>query len=409
MRANGILRVALFVGVAALAIHCELIAGIQTISFMGEAAPVDAGGQQDSEASDAIEDFASDTMATMPPAMSSASEDAGSFFEGGGDSLVDAPVVSGDTESSDSEASSEAPTDTGTPDAGEGVLCESGEALSRTAWPTNPGTSASDNACGTNGIINMFDGALTTRWSTGRVQETSPPEWLEIDLGCLQTFSQIVLDATDDPNDYPRGFTVSVSSDNSTWMQVASGAATTALTTIELASTTARYIQVKQTGIAPSNFWSVDELNVCGVTSGACQNAPTAYPRNGWATNPGTSASDNLASLGNMFDGALSTRWTTNRPQVTSPVEWVEVDMGVSQPFSEVMLQNFDDCNDYPRDYTLQTSNDNNNWTQLVSGAGSTPITTIVFPSTNARYIRIAQTGTAAATFWSIDEFYVLH
>jgi glucosylceramidase len=83
--------------------------------------------------------------------------------------------------------------------------------------------------------------------------------------------------------------------------------------------------------------------------------------------------------------------------------------MGVSQPFSEVMMQNFDDCNDYTRAYTLQTSNDNTNWTQLISGSGSTPITTIVVPSTNARYIRIAQTGTAAATFWSIDEFYVLH
>jgi hypothetical protein len=289
------------------------------------------------------------------------------------------------------------------------VACASGTPLARGGWATNPGTSASDDVCGAgDGIFNMFDGLLTTRWSTNRVQEASPPEWLELDLGCPQTFSELVLDATNDPLDYPRDYTVEVSSDATTWSQVSSGAGSTALTSITFPPTTARYVKILQTG-ASNTFWSIDELNLCGTTAGTCAGAPTAYPRSGWATNPDTSTSDEPAALGNMFDGSLFTRWTTNRVQTASPPEWVEVDMGVSQPFSEVMLQNFVDCDDYPRTYTLQVSTDNSKWTQLATGPGSTPFTVISFSATTARYIKITQTGANATDFWSIDELLVLH
>ncbi len=281
------------------------------------------------------------------------------------------------------------------------VMCKP---LSRGAWATNPGTTASDDKCG---ISNLFDGALTTRWSTGRTEMTSPAEWLEIDLGCLQTFSRIFLDAANDINDYPRAYTVVVSNDNVAWTEVASGSGSPVVTTIDFASTTARYIKINQTGVAVSNFWSIDELNVCGTTNGTCPSAPTAYARNAWATNPGTTASDRIADIGKMFDGALTTRWSTGRFQMISPPEWVEIDMGASQPFSQVTLQNFMSCDDYPRSYALQVSTDNTNWTPLTSGSGLPPVTAIAVPSTTARYIKITQTGASSMNYWSIDELNV--
>jgi lysophospholipase L1-like esterase len=138
------------------------------------------------------------------------------------------------------------------------IFTGSSTALSRSTWATNPGTSASSNS---SAISNMFDGSLSTRWSTDLLQTASPAQWLKLDLGSSQSFSKIVLDVTDSSGDYPRGYTVDVSNDNSTWTRVATGVGSSAITTISFATVTDRYIKINQTGTA-SNYWSVDELNV---------------------------------------------------------------------------------------------------------------------------------------------------
>jgi hypothetical protein len=393
---------ALVLGAVALGLGCQIIAGIDDISLV----PGDAGGHsnQDSGAPPG-NDALMDSMATPLSDGSTApwpDQDAATGDEippsGADDStLTDAPALPEADASPEAAALVDASTDAPLRDAGGGAC----KPLSRSAWLTNPGTTASDDKCG---IINLFDDALTTRWSTGRTQMASPAQWLEIDLGCAQTFSRIFLDAANDLNDYPRTYTVVVSNDNVTWTQVAGGSGSSVVTTIDFASTTARYVKINQTGIAPSNFWSIDELNVCGTTNGSCPGAPTAYGRKGWATNPGTTASDTISDIGRMFDGTSTTRWSTGRPQTTSPPEWVEIDMGASQPFSRVILQNYLSCDDYPRAYALQVSTDNTNWTPLAAASGSTPVTAIAFPSTTARYIKLTQTGMTPVFYWSIDE-----
>jgi hypothetical protein len=377
VRARRISLFACFLGAVAPWLGCQIIAGIEDISL----------------ASDGSTASWSDDVATIdksgdeiPPIGADVS------------TLADAPAMP----EADAFSEAAALADASPREAGS-VTCKP---LLRGAWGTNPGTTASDDKCG---IINLFDGALTTRWSTGRTQTASPSEWLEIDLGCSQTFSRIFLDAANDINDYPRAYTVVVSNDNVAWTQIASGSGSPVVTTIDFASTTARYIKINQTGVAVSNFWSIDELNVCGTTNGNCPGAPTAYARNGWATNPGTTASDRVSDIGKMFDGALTTHWGTGRFQMISPPEWVEIDMGASQTFSQVTLQNFMSCDDYPRTYTLQVSTDNTNWMPLTSGPGSSPVTAIAVPSTMARYIKITQTGASTTNYWSIDELNVYH
>ncbi len=407
---------------AIASLGCELIAGIRDISW--SPGLVEAGAPSDTAESAASSPMLDDGGETgdlgavgpmngdegasndMTPADGSTeastpnSSEASTLAES---ASTDSAALSDAAEPSDASIDISAPP----ADAqSEVVACGVGTPLIRTTWATNPGTSASDNVCG---IYNMFDGNLATRWSTNRLQMITPAEWVEIDLGCMQTFSELVLDATNDGTDYPRGYTVQVSTDGSTWTQVAKGTASAALAAIAFASTTARYVRVNQTGTAASNFWSIDELNICGTTSGICGGSPVSYPRDGWATNPGTAASDNSTAIGNMFDGSINTRWTPNRLQAASPSEWVEVDMGTSQPVSQVVLESFADCNDYPRGYAVQLSIDGATWMPWASGAGSSPFTNITSPSTTACYIKITQTGMSSANYWSIDELDVLH
>ena len=59
-----------------------------------------------------------------------------------------------------------------------------------------------------------------------------------------------------------------------------------------------------------------------------------------------------------------------------------------------------------PVGYSLQTSMDGKTWSApLAQGAGATPTTTIAFKATQAKFIRITQTGKAAGTnYWAVQQ-----
>jgi hypothetical protein len=82
-------------------------------------------------------------------------------------------------------------------------------------------------------------------------------------MGTAQPFMQVVLDDTQSPNDYPRGYQLYVSNDGVSWSgPIASGSGSGAVTTISVSQTTARYIKVVQTGSDPTYWWSIHELNI---------------------------------------------------------------------------------------------------------------------------------------------------
>src|SRR5258708_17642868 len=92
-------------------------------------------------------------------------------------------------------------------------------------------------------------------------------------MRAANTFYQLVLDAASSSGDYPRGYRVNVSNDGANWGSgVAAGAGTSALTTMNFATNTARYIRVTQTGNS-GPWWSIHEFNVYG-TRGAPPVAP---------------------------------------------------------------------------------------------------------------------------------------
>jgi uncharacterized repeat protein (TIGR02543 family) len=123
--------------------------------------------------------------------------------------------------------------------------------LPRTGWVASASTGGSPG--------NAIDGNLGTRWSTGVSQANG--QWFQVDMGSAQTFSRIVMDATGSAGDYPRGYQVYVSNDGSNWGSPVATGTGSAVTTVNFASQTARYIRVTQTGSVAGIWWSIHEFN----------------------------------------------------------------------------------------------------------------------------------------------------
>jgi beta-glucosidase len=153
-----------------------------------------------------------------------------------------------------------------------------------------------------------FDREPSTRWTSGAPQANGM--WYKLDLSLVQTVSGITLDSTASPDDYPRGYTVQVSTDDSTYTQVASAAPGTVVhpggvVTITFNAVSARYLKITQTGSDPGLFWSIHELYV-NATGGATPTpTPTATPtpakyeaENGVLGNGATVTNDSAASGG---------------------------------------------------------------------------------------------------------------
>ena len=145
---------------------------------------------------------------------------------------------------------------------GFGESANSGQVSSRDVLLSRSGWVATASIGGSPG--NAIDGNSSTRWSTGTLQANG--QWFQIDMRTARTIFRIILDTTASANDYPRGYQVTLSNDGSTWgSSVATGAGSSAITTITFSPQTARYIRITQTGSASGNYWSIHELNVWGT------------------------------------------------------------------------------------------------------------------------------------------------
>jgi hypothetical protein len=81
----------------------------------------------------------------------------------------------------------------------------------------------------------------------------------------MNTIHQIVLDATQSPNDNPAGYSVYISTDSSTWTgPIATGIGSTGMTLILFPDQVGRYIKIVQTG-SKGNYWSIHEFYVWGI------------------------------------------------------------------------------------------------------------------------------------------------
>lgn len=139
---------------------------------------------------------------------------------------------------------------------GNNWLVSTAGAMDRHGWKA----SASNN---NGGAQNALDSNSATRWSTNGPQ--TPGQYFIANMKTVNTIHQIVLDATQSPNDNPAGYSVYVSTDSSTWIgPVASGVGTTGMTLILFPDQVGRYVKLVQTG-SKSNYWSIHEFYVWGT------------------------------------------------------------------------------------------------------------------------------------------------
>lgn len=233
------------------------------------------------------------------------------------------------------------------------------------------------------------DGDVTSAWTTGADQ--TPGQTFTLDLGRGVDVSRVLFDSgAAYAEDYPESYAVHGSTDGSSWTKVASGHGTNRVTTVDLwTATHMRYLRIEQTG-DKSRWWSISEI---AITTGS------SFDRAGWSVT--SSHPDDVA---NLTDGNPATRWTTGSPQ--SGGEWVQVDLGARLTFNNVVLdtaKNTSSETDYPRELSIAVSDDGSTWTTVATATGTFKATTVNFPASRGRYLRVTQHGTSGS-WWSIGE-----
>ena len=117
-----------------------------------------------------------------------------------------------------------------------------------TANPPGP----ADPCCTGDVAANAADGDASTRYTTGTGQ--APGQYLQVDFGRAVPARQVVFDTGVSTGDYPRGYTVTTSTDGVNWSTaVASAAGTGQFTTVPLTGAPVRYVRI--TLIAASGSW----------------------------------------------------------------------------------------------------------------------------------------------------------
>lgn len=119
-----------------------------------------------------------------------------------------------------------------------------------------------------------------------------------------------------------------------------------------------------------------------------------------------TATASPSGDAGNAVDDDATTRWTTGAGQ--EPGQYLQVDLGRSQPVRRVVLDTGADAGDFPRGYALFTSSDGVHWNDApaATGVGGGQLTTIDVPATVARFLRVVQTATAPQ-WWSVADLRV--
>ncbi|SFB06111.1 O-Glycosyl hydrolase [Cohnella sp. OV330] len=261
--------------------------------------------------------------------------------------------------------------------------------LPRAGW-----TASASATGGADAAANALDGNPATRWTNGTAQ--APGQWLQVDMGAVRSFNKLSIDAGANAGDYARGYSVSVSADGANWSApLATGIGRGQTIEAYVPTQSARYIRISQTGTA-SNWWTASELRVYKA-------APSLLDRSGWTATASVSAGDGPASA--ALDGSLSSRWATGAAQ--SSGQWFRADLGKIQSIAGIALNAGSFAGDYPRGYKVDLSLDGTNWQTVAEGATPAQDVMIAFPTNFARYVKVTQTGSASANYWSIAEFNV--
>ena len=239
---------------------------------------------------------------------------------------------------------------------------------------------------------NVVDGNIASRWSTGANQV--PGQYFQIDFGGTVSLTQVVLDASNNTGDFPKGYDIGLSANGTSFTSVGANAANAmVVVTASFAATQGRYLRINQTGTV-NNWWSIDEMHLTCTVPGNNTGLIDPYDPTYWKASASRSSATYPANL--AIDGDSTTRWSTGATMANG--DNFTVDTGAPVMISGVTY----DCGgaDFPVAYKLEVSTDCAAYTQVATGAGVAGLTKIMFTRQNVRCFRITQTGTPVGTNW---------
>ena len=236
---------------------------------------------------------------------------------------------------------------------------------------------------------NAFDGNLTTRWSSG----FSDPQWIQVDLGSVQTICGVTLNWE---AAYGKAFQIQTSNDGTTWTPIYSTTTGTGGTQTLSVTGSGRYIRMYGTARGTAYGYSLYEFQVFGTGGGGC--GTTNLALNKTATASSLQSATFPASA--AFDGNLGTRWSS----AFSDPQWIQVDLGSSQTICGVTLA-WEAA--YGKAFQIQTSPDGTTWTTIYSTTTGTGGTQALPVSGTGRYVRMYGTARGTVYGYSLWEFEV--
>lgn len=262
-----------------------------------------------------------------------------------------------------------------------------GNALSKAGW-----SASASNTSDAFTAAQAIDGNPRTRWMSGADQAAG--QTFTVDLGASRTFDQVSLNQIAFPTDSPANYTVQTSADGATWSgNIATGTGTSSITNIALPTTTGRFLRITLTGAA-SKWWTIGDISIYNSGAGL-------VPKNAGTLSASASGSGTVA--GAAWDGSAESRWTTGTAQAAG--QWLRIDLGAARTFTALELDAGQWSGDFPRGYTVQTSNDGTTWSSAVAtGSGSSHVTRIETGTRTARYIRVQLTTASSTNWWSVAE-----
>ncbi|BCG02470.1 hypothetical protein PPGU19_070380 (plasmid) [Paraburkholderia sp. PGU19] len=328
-------------------------------------------------------------------------------------------------------------------------------------------TTSSGNENDGYGPANATDGSTNSRWSSA----FADPQWIEVDLGSVQTVDRVVLRWE---NSYGVDYKIQTSTDNTTWSDpVVKTGDTGGTEDLRFGSPVqARYVRMLGTKRATQYGYSLFEFEVYN-TANTPQFPITATSTGSGALSPvgntsvyqggmqtyqfvaaagsavtgvtvdgqdigivnqytfdnvlaahtinvvfnSASAAVNLAlgatatasglendgyPASNAIDGDVTTRWSSN----FADDAWITIDLGKETTFNRVVL-NWE--NAYGKQYQIQTSHDNVDWTNVAYNQtdGKGGVEDLPLTNTTARYIRLQGVLRATGYGYSLFEFAV--
>jgi hypothetical protein len=254
-----------------------------------------------------------------------------------------------------------------------------------------PATASSTENAGTPASA-AVDGNTGTRWSSA----FSDPQWLQVDLGSVQSIGSVVLNWE---AAYASAFTIQTSTDGSTWTNITPTTAGQVGVQTLTVTGSGRYVRMNGTARATGYGYSLWEFQVYSpdTTPPACGTTNVALNKNYLA-----SSSENGVGTDapNAFDGNPNTRWSS----AFSDPQWIQADLGSTQAICKVVL-NWEAA--YARAFSIQTSTDGTTWTSIYSTTTGTGGVQTLTVSGSGRYVRMLGTVRATAYGYSLWEFEV--